>query len=301
MGLQSFGRHLWLTIAAVTVMVATITIALAGIVSNITAQNLISHVSENLRVPVYIEAEAAPESVESLKVAIGANPAVSQIEYISSDMALDRLLEIFADDPVIEEATMYLGSRKLPASLSISLNDLDQVEAVQAIALGPKFVGVVDSLGAVDPDKRTAAQTTIERAQAASDFIVNFSLATVIVFGCVACLIIFNTIRIAIFSRRHEIEIMRLVGARSNFIRGSFLLEASLSGLIAGLISVAIVYMGIEAGGEVLARQPEFAPTYSFLTEPWTVVKIFFGSVGAGIFVGMISAYLATERYLRRY
>ena len=112
-------------------------------------------------------------------------------------------------------------------------------------------------------------------------------------------LIIFNTIRIAIFTRSEEIRNMKLVGATPGFIRGPFIVETSLYGIIAGLVAASASYSIIISLGSKIAAQAEFAETYTFFTDPTTVALVYVGSVVVGILVGVFSSMLAMQKYLK--
>ena len=112
-------------------------------------------------------------------------------------------------------------------------------------------------------------------------------------------LIIFNTIRMAIFTRSDEIRTQNLLGATRSYIRGPFLVESSIYGIIAGLIAASATYAAIFALEERLSAQAEFVESYQFLTDPMTITLLFAGTIAAGILVGVISSTLAIGRYLK--
>jgi cell division transport system permease protein len=166
---------------------------------------------------------------------------------------------------------------------------------VEQIALGGQFEDTVESvtLG------RTDARRTIERAAGIQNFVTMSSIVAASVFTVVSVLIIFNTIRMALFTRSEEIRIMKLVGATPSYIRGPFLVEASLYGVIAGVIAASAVYAAIMSVGPKVAVQEEFTATYEFFAQTSMTVLVFAGAILAGIFVGLFSSLLALKRYLK--
>ena len=294
-GCRSFVRNSWLTIAATAVMVVSITILLVAIVLNVTTQNAITEVSRNLRIAVYLQDSAVDEDWQPLREELNQNEYVSSIHYVSKQEAQMRFSESFGDDQGIVEGLEIVGGDSLPASLEISVSDLNQIEAVGAIASDQKYDPVVESVSL----GKTDAKKTIERASSVRNFVVKASIVTAGVFASVAILIIFNTIRIAIFTRSEEIRIMKLIGATPGFIRGPFLVEASIYGVIAGLTATGTVYAMIVALGSRVATQPEFTATYDFFTQGLIVSYMAVGSIVGGVFIGFVSALLAMERYLK--
>lgn len=115
------------------------------------------------------------------------------------------------------------------------------------------------------------------------------------VFAVIAILIVFNTIRMAIFSRKEEIYMMKLVGASRSFITGPFLVEAALYGVIAAIIGGGVVYgtvYGLETQlGSVVT------PTFDIMKQYWYYVASAF--LLGGIMIGIISSLLATQKYLK--
>ena len=119
------------------------------------------------------------------------------------------------------------------------------------------------------------------------------------VFIVISSLIVFNTIRMAIFTRKEEISMMKLIGADRNFIRGPFIVEASMYGFIAGIIAtvIGIVLMNI-------LRQP--LKNYGFSIDTMLngavtyLPLVAIGIIAIGIVIGIVSSYLATRKYLNK-
>ena len=141
----------------------------------------------------------------------------------------------------------------------------------------------------------------IDKISHATNFLQEAGLIGVIVFTVISVLIIFNTIRMAIFNRRDELNIMRLLGASTLFIRGPFVVETMLYGLIAAFISVLIcgglfsLSSGTFEASTLGLLDINFANTY-FVNHYWLILT---GQVAGGILIGAVSSYLATRRYLK--
>ena len=301
-GGRNLGRNLWLTLAAVFVMVISLTISLAAIVANITANKVVSSLSENLRVSVYLEPGVSDRDSRQLQEALMANPAVTAIDFVGSGQTRDQLVANSRNNPEAAAALetafeLFADDDNMFNSLRVSLNDLNQVEAVGAIASQPRFDDLVES----DSLAKTNYQATVERARDIGSGVGRLGYRLAGVLALVAFLIIFNTIRVSIFSRRQEIEIMRLVGARSLFVRGSLLFEAGACGLLAGVISGFLIYFGLDVASAWVANQAEFASSVDLFGQITTIVKLFLAAIGLGVVISLVSAWLATGRYLRKY
>jgi cell division transport system permease protein len=288
-------RNAWLSIAATAVMIVTISIALGAIVLNTTARNAITELSKNLKVSVYLKADA-PASVQTeLKSALINNQYVSTVDYVSTDQAKKNFSDSFQSDNKLLEGLALVGTDSLPASYEISVKNIEKINDVGEIAKDAKYKSVVEevSLG------KTNVKSTIDRAASAQRFVIRASIIAASIFAAVSVLIIFNTIRMSIFTRSEEIRTMKLIGATPNYIRGPFIIEVCLYGVIAGIAANAIIYTGIVSFGSKLATQKEFSVTYSHFTQVSTMATMLAGGILAGVLVGIVSSVLAMEKYLK--
>jgi cell division transport system permease protein len=294
-GCKNFVRNAWLSIAATVVMVVTITIVLSAIVLNVTARNAITELSKNLKISVYLKDDAPADIQQQLKNSLVGNQYVSTVEFVSREQAKTNFTSSFQNDEKLLEGLALIGGESLPASYEVSVNDIERINEVGDIAKDSRYAGAVEevSLG------KTNVKSTIDRAAAAQRFVIRSSILASSIFAVVSVLIIFNTIRMAIFTRSEEIRTMKLIGATPNYIRGPFIIETTLYGIIAGLAANAIVYSGVLSFGNKLSTQAEFAETYSYFTSAGIMLSMLAGGIFAGILVGMISSILAMEKYLR--
>ena len=294
-GCKNFVRNAWLSIAATAVMTVTIAIGLSAVVLNTTARNAISELSKNLKVSVYLKADAPSDVQAQLKSALVSNKYVSSVEYISVEQAKQNFTNSFQSADTLLEGLALVGNDTLPASYEVSVSNIEKINEVGDLAKDPTYGSVVEdvSLG------KTNVKSTIDRAVSAQRFVIRASIIAAAVFGAVSVLIIFNTIRMAIFTRSEEIRTMKLIGATPNYIRGPFLIEVSLYGIISGSAAYAIVYAGVVSFGSKLAAQPEFSATYNHYSQFSTMATLLAASILAGILVGITSSMLAMEKYLK--
>jgi cell division transport system permease protein len=294
-GLKNVFRNAWLAVAAMAVMFVALTIILFAVVLNITASNAIDELSKNLKVSIYLEDNVDEVGQRSLEQALRQSDAVDNVEYISKQVAQQRFAQSFSSDQDLLDGLSLVGADTLPASFEVSATSLDRFSDIEAVALQEQFDGIVESITL----GRTDARRTIERAASAQQFLTTASIFAAVVFTVISMLIIFNTIRIAIFTRSEEIHNMKLIGATPGYIRGPFLVEASIYGVIAGMLASGAVYLLIVSIGSKIAGQAEFQYTYELLTEPSNILAGAAATILVGILVGMFSSALAMEKYLR--
>ena len=295
LGLQNFVRNTWLTLAATTVMIVAIIFVLAGIILNITSRNVITHLSQNLKISVYLSNQADFLAVTDFQADLQAHESVSTVEYVSTEAAHERFSRAYADEINLQDALTIVGQQIFPPALEISVTDLNEINAVGDFVNSDRYSHLVASVSL----GRTDAQRTVDRATGVQNFLVRISLGLAGVFGAVAFLIIFNTIRMAIFSRREEIQIMRLIGASQNFIRNPFLVEAGCYGLIAGASASAVIYLGLFSFSEQITSVPELVSSYEYFTQATMMWQMIGGAILGGVAVGFLSCVWALQRYLR--
>lgn len=297
-GFKNFFRNAWLSIAATAVMVVALTNMLSAVVLNVTTNKAVTELSTNLKVSVYIIDGASEQDVLSLKQVFDNNEFVAETEYVTKEQARDEFVASFQEDPELLEGLALIGGNSLPASLEIGVSDLSKIEEVGSIAEQQQYSNIVESVSL----GKTEVKSTLDRAAGVQRFITIATVATAAIFALVSVLIIFNTIRMAIFTRSDEIRTQKLLGATPGYIRGPFLVESGMYGTVAGIISAGVVYGVVNFLGSKIATSDELGlvQTYElFAKEPYVIALMFAGSIAVGIFIGVVSSYIALKRYLK--
>lgn len=297
-GGKNFLRNTWLSVAATAVMMVALTIMLTAVVLNVTTRNAVKELSKKIKVTVYLK-EDVPEARRTLVVnRLKGEPGVAGVDFVNRQEANRRFKtnQNQNDKSFIEQALALTGASTLPESLEVSLTDLSRSDSLVAVAKEQGYKDVVDD---VSVGKNDVAKETISRATSAQKYIVRGSVFAAVLFAAVSVLIIFNTIRMAIFTRGEEIRIMKLIGATPNYIRGPFLVESCVYGIIAGILANAAVYGAILSLGPKVENQAEFAKSYAYFTSPSMMVLLLVGAIAAGMMVGIVSSVLAMQKHLK--
>ncbi len=294
-GFLNLFRNAWLTIAATAVMIVALTIIAIAVVLNVTANNAIDELARDLKASIYLVDDVSDTERNLLQSRILALDFVESIDYITQDQARVDLAGDFQNDDDILQALALAGNDVLPASLRITVSDLERMPEIGDFAAREENAVFIDSVSLGQTD----AQATIDKAASAQTFINTASIVAALTLSAVSIMIIFNTIRMAIYTRRDEIRIMKLIGATPSYIRGPFLVEASLYGVFAGIISTVGVYSLIYSLGGQVSNQKEFAQTYAFFTETGIVTVMLASLILLGILIGAVSSMLAMEKYLK--
>lgn len=294
-GLRNFSRNAWLSTAATAVMVVTLTITLSTFTARMVADDTLEQVRKKIDISVYLKDNISPEDLKRLEGEIKKIPIVTSVEHISKDQAR----EIFKKEKKAEfdqlEALGELGeTNPFPASLRVHISDTNKLDSINQVINRDDLRALQSDLASSSGPRKTAIETIARIAS----FAEIAGLAASGIFVTLSIMIIFNTIRMAIFNRRDEIEIMKLIGAEKSFIRGPFIVEASLYGVVAAVISVALMYVMLLFAGPALREYGiEVGATVAFFAA-WPAL-IFVAQVLLGIFIGIISSLLAMRRYLK--
>jgi cell division transport system permease protein len=187
---------------------------------------------------VYIKESATAAEQSALRHAIDATSNVKNVEYISKDEALRRAEE--KNPKAFEEGSELLGSNPLPASFRVTPDDPDKLDRiVERLAPDGK-----PSLAAIDEVRNREEETDKILSATGLVKILTAGLAALLVFASIA--LIANTIRLSIFARRREVEVMKLVGATNWFIRWPFVIEGVIVGFMGGVLAVLLLTIAKE-------------------------------------------------------
>lgn len=297
-GVVNLGRNLSLAIAAIAVMVVTLTGVLLSVVVGAAFNNTITQLTDKIDISMYIADNAPQTAVDDLVKDLQNRADVKSAEYISKEEALDNFRESEQDNDKLQEAITQTDN-PLPASIRIQPVDPDNIQTIKAFLDKPEHVKLQDPQAGTSysGDRKTA----IDKITHATNLLGRIGVITIAVFGVVSVLIIFNTIQMAIFNRRDELTIMRLLGASNSFIRGPFIVESMLYGVIAALISVLLINSLFLVSSSTLQASSlglldiEYASTY-FKEHFWLILLM---QLGVGILIGAVSSTIATRRYLK--
>lgn len=294
-GFVGFWRNAFVSLAAIFVM----TVALFVIGSTMLLDQLLgaslANIQSKVDINVYFVTGAAEDDIFAVQNALSALPEVTDVTYTSAEEALELFRERHRNDETIIQGLEELNENPLGATLAIRAKETSQYEGIaqylddqkaQENADSPLIseVNFVKNKNAID--KLTSIIGAVERS----------SLVVMIFLVVAAVLITFNTIRLAIYTTREEIAVMRLVGASNTFIRGPFMLQGIMYGLLSGVLSLLLLYPVLLWIGPETEEFFEFN-LFAYFVSDFTY--IFGVIVGSGMALGLVSSVLAVSRYLR--
>lgn len=294
-GFIGFWRNAFVSIASIFVMIVTLFVIGGVIFLSQLLNASLEHIQDKVDINVYFTTTATEEEVLSMQRSLEGLPEVDEVRYTSRDDALQSFRERHQGDELTIQAIDELGDNPLGASLSIRAQETSQYEGIASFLEAQRDVADPNA-NIIDRINYAQNKTAIDRLTSIINAVERFGVIVMIVLVIASILITFNTIRLAIYTAREEISVMRLVGASNAFIRGPFVLQGIMYGLIAGIITLIVFYPLTLWLGPV--------------TENFFLLNIFhyyvnnFGSVflvivGSGIVLGAISSALAIARHLR--
>lgn len=295
-GVVNFFRNASLAIAAMAVMVVTLTIILLSLVVNTTLNGTIAQIVDKIDVSVYLNDDVTASQRDGLMNRLEQLPNVNEVKYLSKQDALEAYKKDNANNQELLLAINQTDN-PLPATIRVKPNDLNKVQDIIDVLNKNEN----KSLQSDEPSYTGERKEAIDKISHAASTLQKVGVAGIVLFAIVSVLIIFNTIQMAIFNRRDEISIMRLLGANTWYIRGPFVVESVMYGLVAGLISILLIRsLFIASSGTLEASSLglldiKYAQTY-FSDNFWALLFI---QLAAGVAIGVISSIVATRRYLK--
>jgi len=291
--LQNFRRNWVMSLGAVITIYLSLLLVGVFIATGFVVNSVVASVEDKVTIQIFLKDGAATADVNALQAELLKDPLVNGVDYTSKDDAFKKFREDMKESPEIIE---QLEGNPLPASLDVTLKEPKTVQQmVNKIKKNPLFLVVADRPDT--PEKSLKyGEGIVNKLFAFTRVIRIIQVVFVLMLGVVSLIFINNTIRLAIYARRKEIGIMRLVGASNWFIRTPFLLEGVLQALIGAFLAIISV-IALQA-----AIVPRLKDTLSFLAvslSSGAIVQISISLVVAGVLIGIGGSWLAMTRYLK--
>ncbi len=282
---QSFWRNLAVSLAAV--LSITLILMLAGI--NLLVGHAFSQVLDGFRekvseISINVSDNTPLQDVYDFQQQLAADPRVTSVKFVTKDEALTQ----FKADPQNGVLAQQLDGNPLDAKLDVHVANLSDVATIDAMAR--KWSGV-------DPTDPTNYQGDfVNRMLQLSQWLGLAGVALLVILLIVSIVIVMNTIRTAVYHRRKEIEVMKLVGATEWFVRGPFVIEGIMTGLVAAAIALALLVIAYEPAVTRFKSDVGFIP---LSYDPAFISSLATDLLLAGALLGALGSYIGVRRYVR--
>ena len=282
---QSFWRNLAVSLAAVVSI--TLILVLAGV--NLLVGHALSQVLDGFRakvseISINVSDDTPLQNVYDFQQQLATDPRVSHVKFITKDEALAQ----FKSDPQNSVLAQQIEGNPLDAKLEVRVANLGDVAAIDT--LGRRWSGV-------DPTDPTNYQGDfVNRMLQLSSWLSLAGVGLLLILLVVSVVIVMNTIRTAVYHRRKEIEVMKLVGATEWFVRGPFVIEGIMTGLVAAAIALALLVIAYEPVVSRFKADVGFIP---LSYDPAFISSLAADLLLAGALLGALGSYIGVRRYVR--
>lgn len=295
-GFISFWRNGSVSLSAVFVMIVALFMITSTILTTAFLGTALKELQDKIDINIYVDAKATESEILSLKARIETLPEVKAVSYISREQALEDFRTRHEDDHRIIQALDEIGDNPLPATLTVKAKEPSQYEGIANFLSSKSELSTGGTLSIVSKVNYNDNKIAIDRLSRLIAGVKKLGgVVTVIMVG-ISILITFNTIRLAIFIARDEIGVMRLVGGSNEYIRGPFVVEGVLYGVVAAFLTLILFYpitYWLKSTTQVFYGGVDLL--HYFVAN---FVEIFFVVVLSGIALGAVSSYLAVRKYL---
>ncbi|MBI5400756.1 MAG: ABC transporter permease [Candidatus Yonathbacteria bacterium] len=294
-GFVSFWRNGSVSLSAVFVMIVALFMIGSTLLLTAFLGTALKDLQDKIDINIYVDANAQESAILDLKGKLETLPEVKQVTYITRDQALEAFKTRHQDNHRIMQALDEIGDNPLTAVLTVKAKEPSQYEGIASF-LNNKAELSTGTLSVVNKVNYNDNKIAIDRL---SKLIIGVKklggIITAVMVG-ISILITFNTIRLAIFIARDEIGVMRLVGGSNEYVRGPFVVEGVLYGIVAGVLTLVMLYpvtywlkntTQVFYGGVDLLHY--FVANF---------VQIFLLIIFSGMALGAVSSYLAVRKYL---
>jgi cell division transport system permease protein len=275
--------NLLMSATAVTTTAVCILILGIGLLVDAHVEGIVRNVGQDVAITAFFPEDVDQERIDEVTTSVEGYPEVSESAYVSKVEALERFRETFADQPDIARS---ISSDVLPASMEIQLKDSSDSSVVADRLREEGF----------QDDEIRYPQQTVDRLNQITGYLIWGLRGATALFLVASVLLIFNTIRLSIFARRKEIEVMKLVGASDSFVRTPFVLEGLVQGLI-GAVPAALLVVWMDSLFVGWAQQNlPFLPISSGAVNALIVLLLL---LFVGALVGVAGSFFSVRRFLK--
>ena len=305
-GFVNFWRNGFLSFASIVVITLSLGTFGGIIFAGAFGRSLIADVKEKVDVNVYFTIEAPEKDILALQKDIENLTEVSRVEYVSRSQALSQFKEKWQGNALIMQGLDEIGSNPFPASLNIKAKDPGQYASITNF-LENKSPATADGTPIIEKINYQQNKLVIDRLGRIIPAVEQTGLIISIIFVLVAIIVVWNTIRLVVYTAKDEISVMKLVGASNVYVRGPLVVSGIMYGVISGVITLVLMAafaywsdsLVLKFAGVQVATDFELAVNIFSRYFLQNFGQIFIIIMGAGIILGGVPSYIAARKYLK--
>lgn len=300
-GFVNFKRNLWLSIAACAVMSITLlTVFISGTATLILSDTVNSVKTEKLNLSLVLRNGTPEEIYKHLEADLLDDSNVIEVSISNSSELAAKMREQLDEQSKAAMDEFGIGAETAPIQMTIKAKNLDDTASIKAIVTDDLYHSYVDEKNFYNQQfYNNASSSIVKTISTWAQYAQIGGLILSGIFLLISILVIFNTIRMAIFARREEIEMEKLIGAERSYVRGPFLVEAQLYGLFAGAIAAGGGYAILNYVLPFLRDNSISLQLVADYMLGWRTIIVVIFVILIGIIIGDLSARLAVRKYLK--
>lgn len=297
-GLVNFYRNTFVSFASVVMMSVTLLVIGSTIFLNAILSFTVANIESKVDINVYFYPHASESQILEIKNQLDQLSQVAAVEYISRDQALDEFQTRHSNDYLTIQALNELGSNPFGAALNIQAKDSGQYESIAEFLNGDENAPAEINRTIIEKVNYYQNKEIINSLTDIANTVRKVGFVLTVIFIVLSVVVTLNTIRMAIYSSREEIGIMRLVGAENKYIQGPFMIEGILSGVSAAIATTIILFpITLWASKHTV----DFFGGLSLVKYYGdNFLQIFIILLIVGIILGALSSILAIRKYLNK-
>ena len=286
-------KNLWnnrlMSLASIGVLVSCMLLIGAAALLAVNVSSVVNELEDQSEAIVYLDDNTTDADQERIRKAIIATGKIATVEFIPKEEALSQMMDSMGDDGLLFEA--YKEDNNLPDSYRVTFDDVSNLESTVA------SIESIDGVLSVSAMTEVASVITGLKKMAYIGGIIIIGLLI-----AVSLMIVGNTIKITVFSRRREVNIMKYVGATNGFIRLPFIVEGMSLGVISGAISYGLIYFGYDYFTQwVLSQKSEWFSMLVSGMVPFSAISnyLLIGFLGGGALIGVFGCVAFIGKHLK--
>ncbi len=295
-GFLNFKRSGLVSWAAVLVVTVTLCVITIIILLQAVLHFSLNQIKDKVDVAIYFTTSAPEDKILTLKSSLERLPEVATVSYTSADEALKNFRDRHSSDYPTIQALDEIGTNPLGAYLNVKAKEVSQYESI-ANFLKSDDALVIGSASIIDKVNYYQNKSVIDKLNAIISGAQKLGFLVTLLFVILSIIITLNTIRLTIFISKEEIGVMRLVGASKMHVRGPFMIEGAIYGMVATFITVILFWPAMAWFG---AKMTDFLGINMYDYYISNFFQIFTILLLSGVGLGIISSFLAVRKYLNK-
>lgn len=289
-GLQDFYRNISLSVSTIGILAMMLFVLMSAVMVRSVSSLVVTSVRDKIDIALYFKKDTSEDLITQVQKELQSMDLIASASYIPPDKTLENFKERNKGNAAIIQAVEEIGGNPFQASIAIKAKDPAMYHQVADYIDSAFFKEAIDRL------TFNENKLVIDKLQKVNTVVDTGAIAVVFLLGMMAVLVVFNTIRLAIYSQREEISIMKLVGASNFFVRAPFVVTGLVYGVIAAFISLFIFWPLTSAASPYLASFVSQMNISELFSQNFG--KIVLVDFGGGLLLGAISSYIAVRKYL---